>query len=302
VIEVDSLTGASYQWSLPADWLGTSINHRLEYVPGYNSGTISVNVQNACGNGDTLNIPLAIQKVPAETQILTTRDRPCALSEQEFYVLPLEGHSYQWETIDDWRILKGENRDTVLVSVGEESSFVFVNVTNKCGTRQSNKLYLTSPLPDQPLLKVTDSDYGGYKLLTVSNNSSFNSFQWLRDEASINSPLAREPAYVAYLPGVYTVEVSNSEGCLLLQDVEDGIEVDQGNQDYSVYAGQKGMLVVLNHTADQAVVNMYDFSGRLLRIHSVDPGYNEISFESRGAYIILVSGTGNMLTDRVFIN
>ncbi|MEN8203079.1 MAG: S8 family serine peptidase [Bacteroidota bacterium] len=300
LIEVDSIPGTAYEWSLPADWLGTSITHSLEYIPGYESGTVSVNVRNACGNGDTLNLPADIQKVPAETQILTARARPCALSEQEFYVLPIHGHSYQWETIDDWSILEGSDGDTVLVAVGIESSFLFVNVTNKCGTRQSNKLYLTSPLPDQPLLKVTDSEYRGYKLLTVSNTTSFNTFQWHRDEMPIESSLARESSYVAYLPGIYTVGVSNSEGCEFIQDVEDGIEVDQRNQDYSVYAGQKGQIVVLNNTGDQAVVNIYDFSGKLHSIKTVDPGYNEIPFRHRGVFIVLISGSGNMLTDRVF--
>jgi hypothetical protein len=302
VIEVDSLLGADYQWTLPPDWLGTSISHRLEYIPGYASAKIHVNVQNACGPGDTLIIPLAVQRIPAETQIFTTRDKPCALSEQAFFVAPMEDHSYTWETIDDWSILDGAEGDTVLVSVGAESSFVFVNATNKCGTRQSNKLYLTSPLPDPPLLKVTDSEYEGYRLLTVSNGTTYSSFQWLRNEEIIDSPLARESEYIAYLPGNYTVEVSSSDGCLFTPEAEDGIEIDQVNQDYSMYAGQQGQIVVLNNTEDQALVNIYDFSGKLHRIETVDPGYNELSFGHRGAFIVLISGSGNMFTDRVFIH
>jgi hypothetical protein len=258
-------------------------------------------VQNACGYGDTLTIAVDVQLKPSETQILTTRDRPCAMSEQAFFVQSLANHSYQWETIDDWDIVRGSDSDTVLVSVGMESSFLFVNVTNKCGTRQSNKLYLTSDLPDQPLLKVTDSEYQGYKLLSVSNASSFKTFQWIRNEVPIASSLARNAEYVAYLPGTYTVGVTNTEDCGLTQESEDGVELDQENQDYSIYAGQQGQLVVLNHTEDEALVNIYDFSGKLQRIDTADPGYNEISFTPRGAYIVLISGSGNTLTDRIFM-
>jgi len=302
IIEVDNMPGTSYAWYLPADWLGTSVSNSLEYIPGYESGTISVHVQNACGNGDTLNVPIEVKKVPAETQILTSRDKPCALSEQKFFVQALEAHSYEWETIDDWSILEGLEEDTVLVSVGNESSFLFVYVTNKCGTRQSNKLYLTSPLPDQPLLKVTDSDYQGYKLLTVSNTSSFTTYQWQLNEETLDSPLARESEYVAYLPGLYTVSVSNKEGCEFTQDAGDGIDIDQGNQDYSIYAGQAGQIVILNHTSDQANVNVHDFLGKLHTIETVDPGYNEITFGQKGAFIITVWGSGNSHTTRIFTN
>lgn len=300
LIEVEDIPGTRYKWKLPADWLGTSISHTLEYIPGYESNVITLNVGNACGPGDTLLVPISVQKVPAETQIQTSRDKPCALSTQEFYVIPLDQHSYLWETIDDWAILEGAEGDTVSISVGNESSFLFVNVTNKCGMRQSNKLYITSPVPDQPLLKVSDSQYEGYSLLAVTNTSSFSSFQWLRDEQFIESALAQESEYVAYLPGLYTIAVTNKEDCELIQDASDGFEIAQDNQDYSVYAGEQGYVVVLNHTPDQATVNIYDFLGRLHNIDTVEPGYNELPFGNEGAFIITVTGSGNSLSTRFF--
>jgi len=300
LIVVDSIAGARYDWTLPEDWLGTSSSFSLEYIPGNEAGIISVNAWNACGYGDTLSLPIQVKNVPARTQILSSRDQPCALSEQDFYVVALDEHSYRWETIDDWTILDGWEEDTVLVSVGNESSFLFVNVTNKCGSRQFNKLYVTSELPTQPLVKVTDSEYEGYKLLTISNSSSFSSYQWIRDEVPIESPLARTPEYVAYLPGIYTAEVSNTEGCKRSQDEKDGIEIDQENQDYSIYTGQQGYIVVQNHTEEEALVNIYDFSGKLHSIITVDPGTSEIAFRRRGAFIVQISGSGNMLTDRIY--
>ena len=199
-------------------------------------------------------------------------------------------------------MLNGREEDTVLISVGMESSFLFLTVTNICGTSQFNKLYPTSTPPDQPILRVSDSEYEGYKLLSVSNTSSFRSYQWYRDEVIINSSQAREPEYVAYLPGLYTVGVSNSDGCELIQDVEDGLEIRQANQDYSVYTGQTGRIVVLNHTNNQAVVKIYDFSGKLHRHVKAEPGYNEISFRHRGAFMVQVTGSGTMFTGRIFAN
>lgn len=298
--ETDSITGANYTWTLPDDWLGMSTSHTLEYIPGKEPGTIVVSAQNSCGYGDSLSLNIEVKDVPEKTQILTSRDSPCALSEQEFYIVPLEEHSYQWETIDDWSILGGSEGDTVLVLVGTANSFLFVNVTNKCGTSQSNKYYLTSPKPSQPLVKITDSKYEDYKLLTVSNSSSFSTFQWYRDEVPLESYLGRASEYIAYLQGIYTVGVTNSEGCELIQDVEDGIEIKYDKQDYSVYSGQKGGIVVLNYTADQAVVNIYDFSGKLRSINQVGPGYNEIFIGHSGAFIVQISGSGHRFTGRIF--
>ncbi len=299
-IEVDELEGASYEWSIPPDWLGSSVSHRLEYLPGYNPGVISVNVRNACGAGDTTYIPIAVTKVPGEVQILTSRDRPCAMSEQEFYVEAKEGESYLWETIDDWSILDGEDQDSVLVAVGEANSFMFVNVTNKCGTRQSNKIYITSPVPDQPLIQVRDSEYEGYKLLSISNSGSFSSYHWYLNDLAIQSDLATEPEFVAYLPGLYGVAVSNREGCINAPDAETGVLVAQENQIYSVYAGRPGEIVVLNHSSSRATVNIYDFMGRIITIDTADPGYNSIYLGMEGAFIVTVFGSDNTHTTRVF--
>jgi len=300
LVEVDSMPGAKYNWILPEDWLGASVSHSLEYIPGKESGMITVNAANSCGSGNLLNMNIKVLNLPARAQILTSKDQPCVFSEQEFYVDSLEGHSYLWETIDDWSVLDGQEEDTVLISVGMESSFLFINVTNICGAKQFFKYYPTSPIPDQPRLKSSDSELEGYKLLSVVNTQGFSTYQWYRDEVKIESPQASEPEYIAYLPGLYTVGVSNSDGCELIQDAGDGIEVRQSNQDYSIYTGPSGTIVVLNHTTEQGTVKIFDFSGHLHRIEIVNPGYNEIVFRPKGAFVVQVSGSGKMLTGRIF--
>ncbi len=299
-VEVDSILGTVYEWALPANWLGNSSTHQLEYVPGYESGNIELKVSNSCGYGDTLLVPIAVQKKPGEVQILTSRDKPCAMSDQEFFVVPIEGHTYLWETIDDWTISGPKDEDTVLVSVGAESSFLFVNVSNKCGIRPSNKLYITSPQPDLPLLKVSDSEYQGYKLISVTNQSRFTAYQWHLDSLSIQSSLATAPQYVAYLPGLYNVGVTNSEGCNLKPEASLGIEINQENQIFNVYAGSKGYIVVVNNTSAPANLNIYDFSGKLQLIESVDPGYNEVFLGMEGAFIISVGGSAYSNTTKIF--
>jgi hypothetical protein len=118
---------------------------------------------------------------------------------------------------------------------------------------------------------------------------------------AIESSLATAPQYVAYLPGLYTVDVTNSEGCSYKQDTSEGIEINQENQIFNVYAGSKGYIVVVNNTSAPANLNIYDFSGKLLLIESVDPGYNEVFLGMEGAFIISVGGSVYSNTSRIFV-
>ncbi|MFO7935614.1 MAG: S8 family serine peptidase [Bacteroidales bacterium] len=301
-VEVDELKGAAYDWRLPADWLGTPTGNRLDYIPGRDPGTIRVSIRNACGPGDTLRVPISVKNRPGEVQILTSRENPCAVSEQEFYVEPLPDHSYLWEVGGDWSIIGEPEGDTILVSVGTESGFVFVDVTNKCGSRKSNKLFITAPRPEDPLVRVQESSSRGYKLLTITNALQFTGYQWYRNDSIIDSPYARLPEYIAYLPGTYTVSVMNSQGCVNRQDPADGKKIAQQNQAYTAYQGPGGKLIVFNSTNFSATVNIYSFSGRLILIGTISPGYNEIDFGRQGAFIINITGPDNSQTIRLFTN
>lgn len=292
-VEVDDRPGAVYDWRLPADWLGSSVTGRLDYIPDSEPGTIRVSVGNACGAGDTLWIPVSVKNVHGEEQILTSRDKPCALSEQKFYVDPEPGHIYRWEVGDGWSVIGDPEGDTVLVSVGTESNFVFVDVTNKCGSRKSNKLFITAPRPEDPVVEVEESDYPGYRLLSISNASRFTGYQWYLNDSRIDSPHAEASEYVAYLPGNYTVSVTSREGCENRQKPGEGIRIAQQNQVYTAYQGHAGKIVILNSTNFSATANIYHYSGKLIKIAHVDPGYNEIAFGWEGAFIVTISGPRN---------
>ncbi len=298
--EVPFEQGSVYDWKLPANWLGSSSNHRLEYIPGYEPGDIRVIAQNSCGNGDTVFIPVNVQNIPGEVQILTTKNRPCELSEQSFFVVTIPDHQYTWEVQDDWSIIDDSDNDTVIIRVGSKSSFLYLDVSNKCGSRKSSKLFLTSPAPDDPLLQLNTGDFKGYYLLSISNAQVYSDFQWYRNDTEIESRYARRSDYVAYLPGIYTVSVSNQEGCSKRVPVEDGFEIQQPNQVYSVFQGAGGNIVILNSTNATALVNIYHFSGKIEKITTIGPGYNEIPWDKEGAFIITVSGSGDTLSTRIF--
>jgi hypothetical protein len=298
--EVEEIPGALYEWQLPDDWLGSSTESRLDYIPGTESGTIRVSVSNACGPGDTLWIPVSVQHKPGEVEILTSRDKPCVMSEQQFYVNAGPGYSYNWEAGEGWSFIGEPVGDTVLVLIGDEAKLLTVDASNKCGSRESSRFFLTSPRPEDPEIHVEKSTIEGYKLITVSNASLFTGYQWYRNDSIINSTRAKEPGYIAYLPGTYTVAVTNSAGCVNRQEPGAGTRISQQNQVYTAYQGPAGKIVVLNATNFSATANIYHFSGKLIRIATIHPGYNEINLGREGAYIISITGPQNRQTTRLF--
>lgn len=301
-VEVAEVTGATYNWQLPENWPGSSEEHILDYIPGSEPGVITVNVRNSCGYGDTVSVLISGRTAPDSEKILTSRYQPCALTEQEFYVNTREEHSYHWEVADDWSIIGNPDNDTVLVSVGSRASDITVYTTNKCGVRKSESHIVVSPLPDQPLIQVNNSIYEGYRLLSISNASSFTGFQWYRDDSAIPAPQGQQATYVAFLPGYYTAGVTNREGCVRKNGDISGIEIQEKNQVYSVVPGLHGHINILNHTAEQASVRIYDFTGRLLLITTADPGHNEIPFLHKGVFIVSVTGSLSNNTSRVFMH
>jgi hypothetical protein len=302
-VEVDESAGATYKWSLPQDWLGTSNTNRLDYVPGKAPGIITVQPLNACGTGNTLQIPVSVKNVPGEVQIMSEREQPCAFSLEAFYVDPKPDHSYHWEVGSDWSIVGDTVGDTILVALGQESDFLFVKAINKCGSRTSNRLFVTSPLPDDPLLKVTSSEYEGYQTISVSNYALYSGFEWYYNGALIEGSSDEDRSeIIAYLPGIYTVNVSNRDGCLNVMELSDGIEIDQPNQVYTVFSGPEGYIRILNTSGSDARVKVYDTLGRLLGSGIAGMGYSTLPVEWKGICIVQVSGKGDSKSTLLFVH
>jgi subtilisin family serine protease len=300
-LKVDSLPGATYQWMLPKNWQGTSETHSITFIPSTDPGNVRVSAYNSCAYGDTLYIPVLVKDIPGETTIFSLSDKICQNSLHSFYVKPEEGASYQWSVGQDWQIPGNSYRDTVEVMVGENSSYLFVKASNECGFRNSNRFFLTAPQPETPLLMNSQSVYGDYRKLEVQNATAYNLIQWYLNGSLIDSPSATGSSYVAYIPGIYTVEVTNRDGCSLLQDPQGGINITGPDNLYAVHGGPEGSLVVFNTTMEPATVNIYDMTGRILLVEVAEPGRNEIVTPLKGVYIVSVFGPGNPHVARVFI-
>jgi hypothetical protein len=65
IFSIAPVTGAaSYSWTLPAGWSGTSTSNTITATAGSNNGTISVTASNACGSSSASNISVTAAALP----------------------------------------------------------------------------------------------------------------------------------------------------------------------------------------------------------------------------------------------
>lgn len=293
-LEVDSIPGASYQWALPDDWLGSSEGPSIFFIPSLRQGSVKVSAANACSRGDTLEIPILVKTPPAFPQIFSVDDKICQFSTAQFYIQAEQGAWYTWDVEPDWEITGPADADTVLVEVGASSNYMLVTASNECGNTPANRFFLTSELPDTPLLSTKGSAYEGLPEVRVQNATSFSRIQWYLDGQRIESAEATRESYVAYIPGIYSVEVENRDGCLLVQDPAAGIDVRDASHRFAAYSGGGGMLVIHNTLEESVQMTLYDTEAKVHMIRTVAPGRNEIRTGRRGAFVVFIQGPGQV--------
>ncbi|MFO7670574.1 MAG: S8 family serine peptidase [Bacteroidales bacterium] len=300
-LRVDSLPGATYLWQLPLNWQGSSDSHEINFISSLNQGEVLVSALNSCKQGDTLIIPTLVKSYPRESEIHSVSDKICQNSFNQFYLFAEKGVEYQWSVNPDWVISGDAKGDSVEVMVGKDPGSVYVTATNECGQSNSDRFFILTGQPAVPLLMESASIYNDLREIEVQNATSFTLIQWYLNGVLIDSPLANGPRYVAYVPGIYSVGVTNRDGCRRLQEPGEGISISGEDNLYSVHAGVGGGLVIYNSTEDPATVNVYNLQGQLQMIQEVDPGYNEVPTTLQGVQLVSVMGRGNLQVFRIFI-
>jgi len=71
IYSVAAVAGAaSYEWTLPSGWTGSSTTASITTTIGENGGTLSVAAKNACGTGSLKSIDVVVKEKPATPVIV----------------------------------------------------------------------------------------------------------------------------------------------------------------------------------------------------------------------------------------
>ncbi|MCF8407136.1 MAG: tandem-95 repeat protein, partial [Chitinophagaceae bacterium] len=153
-----AIDGATYNWTVPAGWTGTSTTNSITVNPNGNSGTISVTPSQSCGNifSNSLNVTVA-NGVPADPGPITGTNTVCANgsvgSSNLSYSIDavLNATEYEWTLPTGWTIIGGYGTRSITVNLASNASSgtMSVRAKNACGYSNTSSRQFTV-LASQP--------------------------------------------------------------------------------------------------------------------------------------------------------
>ncbi|WP_028978899.1 T9SS type A sorting domain-containing protein [Sporocytophaga myxococcoides] len=204
VYSVPLVEGATnYLWSVPAGAEIVSGQGTNEIIVdfGNNGGSISVLPSyNGCF-GATRKINVALTK-SLSGLIVSGSDSACGRSEKTYSVNANSSvTSYFWHVPGGASIV-ANNGNSIDVKFGAASGYVYVEMTNACGTAESDRLKVSvSPVNHAPVIEIN-----GYELTSTGGAN----YQWYRYSEPISG--ANSKTYTITRSGEYKVNISKS-GC-----------------------------------------------------------------------------------------
>ena len=138
--------GASYTWTMPVGWTGSSTSNSITVNPNGNSGgNITVTPSQSCGNITTRALAVsAVSSAPATPGTIQGDASVCANSNNIVYTVPAvtNASSYTWTYPSDWTIVSGLNSNTITFNAGTSTGTITVLASNSC----DNSATTSSPI------------------------------------------------------------------------------------------------------------------------------------------------------------
>lgn len=144
---------ASYTWTLPSGWTGTSTTNTIAVTVDSNNGTLSVVANNACGSTSASNLTINILPLPITPGPITGPTSICEGASDSYETSPILGvTTYYWTLPSGW--LGSTTSPSIYATASATSGTISVTTMNSCGTSIPSTLMVTvNPAP-----VVTSSD------------------------------------------------------------------------------------------------------------------------------------------------
>jgi len=151
---VANVSGVTYTWSFPADWVITSGQgtNSVSVTAGTMNGSVQVIPSNACGSGTLQTLAVTVISIPSQPSSIIGNSIVCKLSSQPYSVTNVPGTTYTWSVPSGWTITAGQGTHTITTTVGVNSGNITVTPSNACGSGIPQILAVTVQLsvPSQP--------------------------------------------------------------------------------------------------------------------------------------------------------
>lgn len=200
---VTPVTGAaSYTWTLPGGWTGTSTTNSINAVAGTTPGSVTVIANNGCGTSPAQTLPVVVSSITQPGAITGSATAVCQGASATYTVPAVAGATtYNWTLPGSWTGTSTTN--SITVTAGTTGGPLTVTATDGSCTSPAQTINLTvNALPPVP----TISTAGG-----VLASSAATGNQWNLNGAPLTGATAQ--FFTPTQNGFYTVVVTNASGC-----------------------------------------------------------------------------------------
>ncbi len=125
---------ASYIWSLPSGWTGTSVTNSIITAAGSTGGNISVTAENSCGSSSAQTVIAAISgSAPASPGSISGSAAVCSGSSNTYSITAVgDATSYTWTLPIGWTGSSSSN--SINATAGSAGGNITVTADNNCGS------------------------------------------------------------------------------------------------------------------------------------------------------------------------
>jgi uncharacterized delta-60 repeat protein len=141
---------ASYTWTLPSGWTGTSNTNSITTTASTNAGNISVIANNICGSSSAQTLAMTMNNLPAQPDTINGTSTICSGTSNTYSITAVAGATgYTWALPGGWTGTSTTNSITATASatIGNIS----VTANNSCGPSSPQTLaIMVNNVPAQP--------------------------------------------------------------------------------------------------------------------------------------------------------
>ncbi len=170
---------ASYTWSLPAGWPGTSSTNSINTTSGTAGGTITVTADNACGSSTAQTLAVASGSSAATPAAISGPSTVCSGNASYTVINDPNATSYTWTIPGGWS--GTSTTDSIYTTVGTNAGTITVIANSNCGSSSPQTLNVSLGIPPaQPysMLGVTHLCDSSSTAYAVTNDPNATSYTW----------------------------------------------------------------------------------------------------------------------------
>jgi hypothetical protein len=241
----------NYNWTAPSGWVITNSNNSAVMTAGSASGNISINVDNACGVSNTLQLAVTVTSTPAQPGAISGSQSVCSGSTNTYSIATVSGaSSYTWNLPAGWTGTSTSN--TINAIAGVSSGNITVTANNSCGNSAPQTINISSSsIPAVPstisgLSVVCENATEVYSVIADPSVSDYiwtTPASWLGSSSSnsINLTVGNSGGQLAVsasnscgtsLPQVLSIQITNLPASP--DPIIGSSELCEGNTSYSI--------------------------------------------------------------------